>query len=206
MKVRRLVTAVVAVAFVVSACSGASTTADIDTTGPPSTVVDEQRGPLLIERLGAIDEAVATWRNAATMGEAHAAAEAAANLVVGPNGPGYGDRNGDGVVNGENAAGLLPGLDGTPTGLAILLASNECVTADVLGGDWADPGERWDEMLNTIDEWRPDHNTMPLLASHPMRIVGWSTFTLGSDSLDLANEYAGHAKLHIDISLRALDC
>ena len=110
------------------------------------------------------------------------------------------------IVNGENAAGLLPGLDGTPTGSATPLAGNECVAADVLGGSWADPGERWGEMLNAIDEWRPDHNTMPSLASHPMRIVGWSTFTLGSDSLDLAHEYAGHAKLHIDISLRALDC
>ena len=93
MKVRRLVIAAVAVALVVSACSGASTTADIGTTGPPSTVASELSGALLVERLGAIDEAVATWRSAATIGEAHAAAEAAANLVVGPNGPRYGDRS-----------------------------------------------------------------------------------------------------------------
>ena len=93
MRVRRLVIAAAAVVLVVSACSGASTTADIGTTGPPSTVVNDQSGALLVERLVAIDEAVTTWRNAATMGEAHAAAEAAANLVVDPNGPGYGDRS-----------------------------------------------------------------------------------------------------------------
>ena len=203
---RRLVTAVVAVALVVSACSGASTTADIGTTGPPSTVVGDQSGALLVERLNAIDETVATWGNAATIGDAHAAAEAAANLVVGPSGPGYGDRDGDGIINGSSGLGLLPGLDGTPSGIATALASNECVDADVLGGTWVDPGERWGEMSSAIDDWRPDHNTMPSLASHPMRIVGWATFTQESDSLDLAHEYAGHAKLHIDISRRALDC
>lgn len=206
MKVRRLITAVVGVALLFSACSGTSTTADIGTTGPPSTVVSDQSGALLVERLVAIDEAVATWRNAATIDDAYAAAEAAANLVVGPNGPGYGDRDGDGIINGSSGPGLLPGLDGTPTGIATPMASNECVAADILGGTWVDPGERWREMSSAIDDWRPDHNTMPSLASHPMRIVGWSTFTLGSDSLDLAHEYAGHAKLHIDISLRALDC
>ncbi|MEN8239870.1 MAG: hypothetical protein ABFR53_11805, partial [Actinomycetota bacterium] len=112
----------------------------------------------------------------------------------------------DGVIGGESAAGLLPGSDGTPAGLASSLSSNACVDADVLGGPWTDPTSRWEEMLDAIDEWRPDRNTMPSLASHPMRIVGWSTFTLGSDSLDLAHEYAGHAKLHVDISRRALDC
>jgi hypothetical protein len=206
MKVRRLFTAVVAVALVVSACSGASTTADIGPKSPPSTLLNDQSGPLLVERLGAIDEAVATWRNAATIGEVHAATEAAANLIVGPNGPGYGDRDGDGTINGSSALGLLPGLDGTPTGVAPSLASNECVAADVLGGSWIDPAERWREMSSAIGDWRPDHNTMPSLASHPMRIVGWATFTQESDSLDLAHEYAGHAMLHIDISLRALDC
>jgi hypothetical protein len=206
MNVRRLVTVVVAVALAVSGCSGASTQGDIVTTGPTSTAVNEQNGPLLAERLDPIDEAVVPWRNAVTIGGAHAAAEAAANLVVGPNGPGYGDRDGDGTINGNSDLGLLPGLDGTPTGVASPLASDECVSADVLGGAWVDPAERWREMSSAIDEWRPDRNTMPSLASHPMRIVGWSTFTLESDSLDLAHEYAGHAKLHIDISRRALGC
>jgi hypothetical protein len=206
MNVRRLVTVVVAAALIASACSGAATQSDIVTTGPTSTVVQEQSGILLVERLDAIDEAVATWRSAATIGEAHAAAETAANLVVGPNGPGYGDRDGDGTINGTSGLGLLPGLDGTPPGVATQQASNDCVAADVLGGSWDEPGERWDEMASAISDWRPDRNTMPSLASHPMRIVGWSTFTLESDSLDLAHEYAGHAKLHIDISRRALDC
>ena len=140
------------------------------------------------------------------MADAQAAAETAANLVVGPNGPDYGDRDGDGAVNGETAVGLLPGLDGTPAGLALPLAPNACISADVLGGIWDDPEAAWGEMQAAIDAWRPNNNTMPTLASHPMRVVGWATFTLGSDSLDEAHEYAGHAKLHVDISVRALDC
>jgi hypothetical protein len=47
---------------------------------------------------------------------------------------------------------------------------------------------------------------MPTLPCHPMLIVGWVTFTLETDSLDEAHEYAGHAKLHVDNSLHALDC
>ena len=137
---------------------------------------------------------------------AQEAAETAANLIVGPNGPGHGDRDGDGVVSGSTDAGVLPGLDGTPAGLALPLAANSCVEADVLGGSWDNPEARWGEMLDAIDAWRPGNNTMPTLASHPMRVVGWSTFTLETDSLDAAHEYAGHARLHVEISERALDC
>jgi hypothetical protein len=206
MEIRRFAIVVVAVVFSVAACTGTSAEDDSGTTELASTTSGAVNDSLLAERLDVINDAIATWRIAATIQEANAAAEVAANLVVGPNGPGYGDRNGDGVIDGAVSVGLLPGLDGTPAGLAASLANNECVAADVLGGSWIDPGERWGEMVKEIDDWRPDHNTMPSLASHPMRIVGWSTFTLESDSLDLAHEYAGHAQLHIDISLRALDC
>ncbi len=150
--------------------------------------------------------AVPNTTSTSTLAAAREAAEVAANLIVGPNGPDYGDRNGDGVISGESAVGLLSGLDGTPTGLAVPLAANACIAADVLGGSWDDPEAEWGGMLDTIDAWRPDNNTMPTLASHPMRIVGWATFTLNSDSLDEAHEYAGHAKLHVDVSVRALDC
>jgi hypothetical protein len=61
-------------------------------------------------------------------------------------------------------------------------------------------------MLAAIDDWRGDNNTMPTLTSHPMRVVGWATFTLNSDSLDDAHEYAGHANLHVNLSERALGC
>jgi hypothetical protein len=158
------------------------------------------------ERMSAIDEAVAVWRSATSVEAAHEAAEAAANLIVGPNGPGYGDRDGDDVIGGEVAVGVLPGLDGVPEGLAIPLAANGCVRRDVLGGTWVDPAAEWEAMLAAIDAWRPDNNTMPTLPSHPMRVVGWATFTLDTDSLDEAHEYAGHAKLHVDISARALNC
>jgi len=160
----------------------------------------------LDSRLQAIDALVNDWRTAPTLEAAHSAAEAAANLVVGPNGPDYGDRDGDGVIGGESTAGILPGRDGTPDGLATPLAGNQCVVNDVLGGDWTEPTVEWDRMLSAIAVWEPANNTMPSLASHPMRIVGWATFTLDSDSLDDAHEYAGHAKLHVDVAARALDC
>jgi hypothetical protein len=157
-------------------------------------------------RMELIGDAVSAWRSAGSIEEAHASAEAAANLVVGPQGPGYGDRDGDGVVGGEAGMGVLVGLDGSPFGLASALDGNECVVADVLGGAWDDPVARWGTMLMAIDQWRPGRNTMPSLPSHPMRVVGWATFTLASDSLDEAHEYAGHAQLHVTIALNALDC
>jgi hypothetical protein len=176
------------------------------TTSVSNTVQDDDAKTALATRLDEIEEAVATWRDAGSIRDAHRSAETAANLIVGPNGPNYGDRNGDGVIQGENDAGVLQGAGGTPEGLADPLASNQCVVDNVLGGEWEDPAGRWEIMLETIDRWAPGNNTMPTLPSHPMRVVGWATFTLASDSLDEAHEYAGHAKLHVDISLRALDC
>jgi hypothetical protein len=192
---------VIAAVFL-SACAPASTAGG---DGQPDALLAGDVA-LVEERLDLIDEAVAAWGSAATLDAARAAAERAANLVVGPGGPGYGDRNGDGQIGGEVSAGLLAGLDGSPPGLASALAGNECVVRDVLGGSWEDPGAEWDRMLTAIDAWRSDNNTMPSLPSHPMRIVGWASFTLATDSLELAQEYAGHAKLHVDISRRALDC
>jgi len=165
-----------------------------------------QSGSALQARLEAIDQAVADWRDSESIEAAHAAAETAANLVVGPDGPGYRDRDGNGEIGGETDAGLLPGEDGSPAGLAGPPAVNDCIASDVLGGTWSDPMAEWQEMITAIEQWRPDNNTMPTLASHPMRIVGWATFTLSSESLDLAHEYGGHAKLHVDVSVAALDC
>lgn len=197
---------VFATAILAASACASTATSDLQTTESASTGAGDSSEALVAERLDAIDMAISTWQAATTVEQASTSAETAANLVVGPNGPGYGDRDGDGTINGASDTGLLPGGDGNPAGLAEPLVSNECVNADVLGGSWDEPEARWGEMLKAIDEWRPDHNTMPSLASHPMRIVGWSTFTTDSGSLDLAHEYAGHAKLHIDISLRALDC
>ena len=176
-----------------------------------AAVVATPESEAVAERIAKLDEAVDRWRSTASIVEAQVAAETAANLVVGPNGPGYGDRNGDGTVDGETGAGLLPGLDGTPDGLANPLADNSCIERDVLGGSWDDPGARWAEMTAAIEAWRPDANTMPTLASHPMRVVGWATFTLDTDpgaqdALELAHEYAGHAALHVAISADALTC
>jgi hypothetical protein len=168
-----------------------------------STDVDEAA---MRSRLDEIAAQVAVWRTSDDLAEVRSASEAAANLIVGPQGPGYGDRDGDGSVSGENDQGLLPGLDGTPPGIASALADRTCVVRDVLAGTVDDPQTAWAEMDSAIDAWAPNSNTMPSLASHPMRIVGWSTFTLESDSIDEGHEYAGHAQLHVDVSLRALDC
>lgn len=171
--------------------------------GPPS---DNSSITALANRLDEIDRAVGEWRSADSIGAAHRAAERAANLIVGPNGPDYGDRNGDGAIDGDTTVGLLQGLDGTPVGIADSLRSNQCVVKDVLGGEWDDPANRWQIMLDAIDAWEPGNNTMPALPSHPMRVVGWATFTLASESLQDAHGYAGHARLHVDISSRALEC
>jgi hypothetical protein len=158
------------------------------------------------ERLDEIGALVERWSSSDDSAEIRAAAEAAANLVVGPNGPGYGDRDGDGEIAGAADEGLLSGVDGTPPGVAVTAADNECVARDVLAGTIDDPAAAWAEMESAIGAWTPSGNTMPTLASHPMRIVGWATFTLATDSIDEAREYAGHAGLHVDVSVRALDC
>lgn len=160
----------------------------------------------LADRLALIDETVEAWAQAETIEDAHRLAETAANLVVGPGGPQYGDRDGDGKLDGASSDGLLPGLGGSPPGLAIWAESNTCVERDVLGGSWDDPDARWQTMIDAIEAWEPGNNTMPTLPSHPMRVVGWATFTIGTDSLELAHEFAGHARLHSGLSLKALDC
>ena len=193
--------AVVLTVSLLAACGG-----DDEATDESTTVAASSDAGVARQRLGEIDRAVTDWAVAGDIESAHAAAETAANLVVGPNGPGYGDRDGDGEIAGANDAGLLSGVDGTPSGLAVPLADNACVARDVLAGTTTDPVAAWDQMAAVIAAWTPDENTMPQLASHPMRIVGWATLTLAADSLDEAHEYAGHAALHVSVSQDALDC
>ena len=125
---------VAAAAIGLAACGGASTTVSAGSAElPPApeggAVTTEDVGDADVasfaERMGAVDEAVAVWRDASTIEAAHEAAEASANLIVGPNGPDYGDRSGDGVVSGQSPVGLLPGLDGVPAGIAIPLSANQ---------------------------------------------------------------------------------
>ncbi len=184
--------------ILLGSCSAAS---DSDT--PSSGVADDAA---LVSRVGELSEAVEAWADSGTIEVAHVWAETALNLVVGPSGPGYGDRDNDGSISGESEAGVLPGLDGSPAGLASPLGSNPCVERDVLGGDWSDPEQRWATMAAAIDTWSPDNNTMPTLPSHPMRIVGWATLTIETDELELAREYGSHARLHVDVTEQALDC
>ncbi|WP_156159084.1 hypothetical protein [Demequina gelatinilytica] len=160
--------------------------------------------PEVAARLDALDAAVEAWSSATSVGDAHQAAEEARNLVVGPAGPLYGDADRDGLIEGETGQGLLPGLDGSP-GIVAEPAANACVERDVLGGSWEQPEARWDEALAAIDAWEPEGNTFPSLPSHPQRTVGWASLTLATDDLDTAVEYAGHARLHVDVTRAAFD-
>lgn len=157
-------------------------------------------------RIEEIQAAVTTWTTATSIEEAHRAAETAINLVAGPNGPISGDLNDDGDVQGQSDVGLLSGPDGGSPGIATSLATNACVRRDVLGSTADDPAAGWRETETAIAAWRPDNNTLPTLLSHPMRVIGWASFTLSTDQLDTAHEYAGHAQLHVDVARNALDC
>ncbi len=73
----------------------------------------------------------------------------------------------------------------------------------MLGGSWDDAAGRWGIAQTAYGEWTRSHNTMPSLLSHPQRVVGWATFTLATDSLDEAREYAGHAEIHARLTRAA---
>lgn len=183
-------------AVVLAACSS----------GPTANGGSTER---LRERLEVVGAHVAEWAGAGTIEEAHAAAEAAANHVAGPDGPYFGDRDADGEMRGPSDAGILPGLEGANPGFALQAVEAGgpvCIIETVLGGDWSDPAGRWAQVDDVLARWSPAANTMPELASHPHRIVGWATLTLGTVSLEEAHEYAGHARLHVDVSLDALEC
>ncbi len=188
----------IASVLMVSACG--STSIESTTT---STVRSTRPGAAY-ERLDQIAAQVDAWAGSSDLGEARSHAEAAANLVVGSGGLGYGDRDGDGVVTGKAEEGLLPGLAGTPAGIILTtIGGVECVSEDVLGGEFHDAAERWRLLDEAINEWAPNNNTFPTLPSHPMRIVGWATLTQ-MGTFDQAIEFAGHAELHVNVTRDSL--
>lgn len=190
--------------LIVSACGSTSDDASAPSAAP--TEESETESPAVETpdtpgaRLDQISAEVDAWAASTTLREARAHAEAAANMIVGEGGLDYGDRNGDGDVDGAVEVGFLPGPEGSPGGLVLdTYGDAECVTADVLGGSWEDPVERWTLLDDVIIAWAPDNNPFPSLPSHPMRIVGWASLSQDA-SLETAIEYAGHAALHVDIS------
>ncbi len=181
------------------------TTPDLAPSGPSQPAAAEPQQPStesLTTRLEALDRAVARWQGASTLRAAHEAAEEARNLVVGSSGPFYGDANGDGRISGASSLGILPGLRGEES--LARRDDNACVVDHVLGGSWHEPVMRWAELQNAISRWTATANTFPSLPSHPQRVVGWASLTLSSASLAEAREYARHARLHVDISIRAV--
>lgn len=169
---------------------------------PPPTAHRPTTETLSI-RLLALDRAAFRWQTAPSLQIAHVAAEEARNLIVGASGPYYGDADRDGQIAGASVAGVLPGLKGEAS-LAVP-TNNSCVVADILGGSWSEPAVRWSLLQTAIARWTPTRNTFPSLPSHAQRVVGWATLTLKSDRLVEAREYAKHARLHVDIAIRALE-
>lgn len=157
----------------------------------------------LIARVDAIQVAVTAWKNATDLRSVKAAAEAARNLVVGPDGPGYGDADGDGTISGATTIGLLPGLEGQP-GLAGAGTPTACVTAQVLGGPWTDPAARWKTAQDDVKAWTKTNNPFPGLMSQPQRIFSWASLTLATSSLSDARGFAGDAQLHVDATRTAV--
>lgn len=181
-------------------------TSDLAVYGPAQTASAEPQQPraeTLHTRLEGLDRAVTRWQAASSLRAAHEAAEEARNLIVGPSGPYYGDADDDGRIVGASTLGILPGLEGE-RGLAGS-NGNACVVADVLGGSWREPAKRWSELQSAISRWTTTRNTFPSLKSHPQRVVGWASLTLDSISLTEAREYAKHARLHVDVSVRAAE-
>jgi hypothetical protein len=173
---------------------------------------EERSGPrvdasVATARVEAVAHEVDAWADAPNLRQARAHAEAAANLIVGPGGLGYGDRDGNGTVAGAVTEGLLPSRDGSSDGVVLdTVGDAACVHQDVLGGGWEHPRARWALLTEAIREWSPDNNTFPDLPAHPMRIVGWATLAQAG-SYDEAIGYSGHADVHVDASRDALaDC
>ena len=156
----------------------------------------------LKQRLVALDSAVSRWQRAPDLVSAHETAEEARNLVVGAAGPYYGDADGDGTISGASSVGILPGQKGQ----AGLATSNDgpCVVADVLGGSWVEPADRWAKLDKAITQWTSSRNTFPSLPSHIQRVVGWASLALKAEDVREAREYAGHARLHVDVAIEAV--
>ncbi|MCX6397320.1 MAG: hypothetical protein NTV23_12585 [Propionibacteriales bacterium] len=152
-------------------------------------------------RIDEVSAATERWAAAVSLREARLAAEEVANLISGPEVPEYGDTDRDGRVAGARDQGLLPG-EGAGAGLGLALAG--CAGAPLLGGSWAEPQERWDELRDRIAQWRPDNNTFPSLESEALRVVGWARLTLRTSSLAEALEYSGHARVHVDATSDAI--
>lgn len=193
-------------AFLLAGCGDDDSTSSADsaTSGDGATNASVEIDLAVVApRLEEVQDAIDAWAAATTIEDARAAAETAHNLVSGTATFVPADRDGDGTVGGEVDQGLLPSEDGT-TGLVSEMPEH-CDLTDVLGGDWSDPAQRWAVVASAIDAWTPTDNTFPSLPSHPQRIVGWSALTLASDDLDEAHEYAGHARLHLDVTRDAID-
>jgi hypothetical protein len=187
-------------ALAVAACGDSDPAADepLDSTAvtaPAPQVI------ALDERLEDLAESVSVWSGASSAADAHAAAESAANLIVGPFGPGFGDRDGDGTTLGARKSGLLPGLEGRPRGVAMAAraaGASRCVTAEVLGGDWSDPGLRWQKLARAIDGWTSTDDTLADLPSLAQRVVGLATLALGSDDVEVTQRHGAAAVMYVE--------
>ena len=107
---------------------------------------------------------------------------------------------------------ILPGdSDGPPTGALVDVVKagrSDARELDevALGGlpSWADPRVRWAEWRQVLSEWHPVRNTMPRLASHLLRALGWAQLVMDAGDLRAARELASvHGQVHTRLSLDA---
>ena len=102
------------------------------------------------QRVTEVQRALDRWRDATDIDAAHRAAETVSNLITGPAVDLYGDADGDGAVQGDVDAGLLPGQDGEAS---LGLPLSGCAGPDLLGGSWDDPSARWADLETKIADW-----------------------------------------------------
>lgn len=158
--------AIVALLALITAC-GATNSSPITASSSLSPGATDSA---LVDRTDDIEAAIESWRGASTIADAHAAAEQARNLVVGPNGPEYADADGNGRIDGGSQIGMLAGLAGE-VGLAQTPPVNACVTADVLADAWDDPQARWGQALNAVHDWSAINQHVPVAGKPPAKGV-----------------------------------
>lgn len=160
----------------------------------------------LVERLERADQAMREVRSAPDLAGARRAARAVLDLLTGPSGR----HSGPSAV----VPGVLPADGPTLSEPGLALAAYQgsadprvrTPIADVILGDadaWQRPTARWDEIDRAVAGWTSQHNPMPTLDGHVMRVVGWALLAERAPSVERAREHASHGVIHTSLSLEA---
>ncbi len=194
------------------AACGESDAASVAVTATAAPTVDDLR-----DRLHEIHGAMGDLEQAEDVGDARAAAERVVNLIAGLDGRHAGDLNGDGTSSDLHDVGVFPpdSEDEVVLGLALVvhdaLGTNEAVKAAISGviaGDrsaWSAPERRYDEVDRAVEVTSGGQNAVRTMDGHLMRAMAWALLAAATDDIDAAREFAGHGRLHTQLSLDALE-